>query len=220
MDGLLPLSIGWYGKLPSRGDFVGRGLPRPWLRTWDGWLQRALAAAAQQLGAATLRERLQAMPPWQCLVLPQRAGDAAWCGILVSSSDRVGRVFPLLLAEAYELQGLGTVDLGVLRARGSEVLRWLTGAGTVLSPKDLEAGSAAWAATPLECPAPDDTRPGTDIDQLRLGWPAAASFWWRSGPAGEPLQPRAEAWPPAEALMLHLLGEAQAPGSAADDAAS
>lgn len=222
MDGLLPLSTGWYGKLPSRGDFVGRGLPRPWLRTWDAWLQRALAAGAQQPGAATLRERLQAMPPWQCLVLPQRSGDAAWCGIVVSSSDRVGRVFPLLLAEAYELQALGAVDVNVLRARGISMLQWLSGSRQMHSPKDLEAATAAWASTALECPAADDTRPGTDIDHLRSDWPAAGSFWWRVGPATEPWKPHAETWPPAEDLLLHLLDgpPAQAPVLTTDDTAS
>ena len=44
----------WYGKLPSRGDFVSRGVPRSWSRPWDEWLQRSLALAAQRLGASRL----------------------------------------------------------------------------------------------------------------------------------------------------------------------
>jgi type VI secretion system protein ImpM len=50
----------WYGKLPARGDFVGKGLPPRWRSDWDGWLQRGLALAATTLDGATLRlvERL------------------------------------------------------------------------------------------------------------------------------------------------------------------
>ena len=74
----LPLAVGWYGKLPSRGDFVGRGLPKAWLRTWDDWLQRSLADASQRWGAA-MREHLLDMPPWQGVVLPGQPGAPAWC---------------------------------------------------------------------------------------------------------------------------------------------
>jgi type VI secretion system protein ImpM len=213
LPALKPLATGWYGKLPSRGDFVGRGLPRALLRAWDGWLQRALAAAQQELGAAPLRERLAAMPPWQGLVLPQRPGDPVWSGVVVGSTDRVGRAFPLLLAEAFEPAGLGTVDLIALRARGDAMARWLAQARAGLAQKDLDAALAGWAAKPLACPAPDDTRPGCDVSQLRLSHPGASSFWW---PAAAPVvaadfDARTAAWPPAEALMLEWLA-ASRPG--------
>ena len=49
---LVPQALAWYGKLPSRGDFVSRGLPRSWSRSWDEWLQRGLALAAPVVRAA------------------------------------------------------------------------------------------------------------------------------------------------------------------------
>ena len=55
MGDVLTRAIGWYGKLPWVGDFVGHGLP--WQRTWDNWLQRSLPAAEVQWGHAALRQR-------------------------------------------------------------------------------------------------------------------------------------------------------------------
>jgi type VI secretion system protein ImpM len=216
MSALLPQSSGWYGKLPARGDFVGRGLPRGWVRTWDAWLQRSMLAASQQLGAAALRERLSLMAPWQCLVLPQRAGDLAWCGVLVASADRVGRVFPLLWAESFESVALGSVDLGGLSARARGLVEWLEQAKAQLTPRELEAGAAPWANAALACPEPDDTRPGTDVDGLRSSTPGAASFWWPVGASAAALAARCEPWPPTDALLLHLLG--MAPAGAAPSA--
>ena len=86
----------WYGKLPARGDFIGRGLPPRWRSDWDGWLQQGLALAPTRLDGA-LRERLRAFAPWRYLAWP--APGEAWCGIVVPSHDRVGRAFPLTLAE-------------------------------------------------------------------------------------------------------------------------
>src|SRR5947207_3288877 len=39
-------AVGFCGKLPARGDFVGSGLPRRFAEAWHDWLQAVLAAAA------------------------------------------------------------------------------------------------------------------------------------------------------------------------------
>jgi len=44
-----PVSAGFFGKLPSRGDFVSRYLPKSFLEPWDNWLQTAIAQSRQQL---------------------------------------------------------------------------------------------------------------------------------------------------------------------------
>ena len=66
-----PRRVSWYGKLPARGDFVGRGLPPRWRSDWDGWLQRGLALAATTLDGAALRERLRRL---RAVALPGAAG--------------------------------------------------------------------------------------------------------------------------------------------------
>lgn len=203
---LHPLSFGWYGKLPARGDFVGRGLPRAWLRAWDAWLQRAIAQAAGELGEATLRDALAALPACQCLVLPQRTGDPVWCGVLVGSTDRVGRVFPLLVTESFEWPALGAVDVGELRQRGRAIATWL-GTAQQLEPRQLEVGAATFAAMALRCPGAEDTRPGIDVQGLRMNHPQAGSFWW---PDPASVEPEAQPWPPADAWLRSLLGRGDA----------
>lgn len=202
---MLPLSIGWYGKLPSRGDFVGSGLPRGWLRTWDEWLQRALAHAAGELGSAELRERLAAMPSWHGLVRAAQPHEPAWCGVVVASADRVGRAFPLLVAEACDAALLDLAPLADLQARAQRVSAWVDGTRAGSTPKEFDAALAALAAMPWPT-APDAPTPPENVAALRARVPAAASFWWRLDPAGDLSAPLAEAWPPREALLLDWLG--------------
>jgi type VI secretion system protein ImpM len=209
---LRPLAFGWYGKLPARGDFVGRGLPRAWVRQWDAWLQRATTEAAAALGAAVLRRRLAALAPCQCLVLPQRSGDPAWCGALVGSTDRVGRVFPLLVAESFAWPALGAVDLGELRRRSCALADWL-GTARQLDPKELEAGAAPFAEAPLRRPGPDDTRPGMDVHGLCMSQPEAGSFWWQGAASNEP---QAQPWPPSDSWLRQLVGRDDAPRHGSD----
>jgi type VI secretion system protein ImpM len=208
---LLPQGIGWYGKLPSRGDFVGRGLPRVWQRTWDEWLQRSLAQAAQQLGAATLRARLRAMPHWQCMVLPTARGQPVWCGIVGPSQDRVGRTFPLLLVEAYEEASLDPAGLAQLQARALSLSDWLYESSS-LTAREFESGVTQLGTLPWRCEAPRRARVDDTVAGLRSSWPAGASFWWCTEPLTDVHDPLAEAWPPREALILDLLGPAHAVG--------
>ena len=43
--------VGFYGKLPSHGDFVGRRMPETLLQSWDAWMQASLARSRE--GAAS-----------------------------------------------------------------------------------------------------------------------------------------------------------------------
>src|SRR3954453_18054210 len=43
------LQVGFFGKLPVRGDFVRAGLPHAFVAPWDAWLQRVLPAALTAL---------------------------------------------------------------------------------------------------------------------------------------------------------------------------
>jgi type VI secretion system protein ImpM len=38
---------GWFGKLPSLGDFASRRLPDAFVSRWDRWLQGGLARARE-----------------------------------------------------------------------------------------------------------------------------------------------------------------------------
>jgi len=174
--------VSWYGKLPARGDFVGRGLPPRWRSDWDGWLQRGLALAATMVDGAALRERLCAFAPWRYLALP--APGEIWCGIIAASHDRVGRAFPLTLAE--RLAAPASPDQSAAR------LASLLGAAAE-GPEALEAAIAA-----LPPPSEQEFKPAE-------AWPPQpASLWWPLAAAHDVI-PRAAAWPPEPALLLELL---------------
>ena len=91
---------GWHGKLPSLGDFASRRLDAGFIEPWDGWLAAGLLALRQARPEGWLADYL-ASPSWRFLlmpgVLPDAAGQQAWCGVLMPSVDRVGRYFPLTL---------------------------------------------------------------------------------------------------------------------------
>jgi len=177
-----PARVAWYGKLPARGDFVGRGLPRRWRCDWDDWLQRGLALAATRLEGAVLRERLLAFAPWRYLALP--APGEIWCGIMVASHDRVERAFPLTLAERLA----GPASPGESAAR----LASLLGAAAE-GPEALEEAIAALPP-----------RAGQEF-QPAEAWPTQpASLWWPLDAAHDVI-PRIATWPPEPALLLELL---------------
>lgn len=90
---------GFYGKLPSEGDFVTRRLPWEFTSAWDDWLQQGLQASREALGAAWLQHYLSA-PIWRFHLAPGVCGPSGWRGLFFSSVDRVGRYFPLTLAFA------------------------------------------------------------------------------------------------------------------------
>jgi type VI secretion system protein ImpM len=200
--------IGWYGKLPSRGDFVGRGLPRVWQDTWEHWLQRSLAGAAKRLGAAPLRECLAAMRPWQAVVLAPHAGEPAWWGVVVASADRVGRVFPLLVVQPCDAAVLEHVALADLEARGRRLVERLDVLRPTASPKELEAGLASVASAPWPLAAVAPQAPDDALAAWRASRPEALSFWWRVGSVHTTPAPRAEGWPPRDELILDWLDRA------------
>ncbi|MET0382001.1 MAG: type VI secretion system-associated protein TagF, partial [Burkholderiaceae bacterium] len=88
---------GFYGKLPSEGDFVSRRLPWEFTTVWDEWLQQGMAASRQTLGGRWLDLYLSA-PVWRFQLAPGVCGPLGWRGLFFASVDRVGRYFPLTIA--------------------------------------------------------------------------------------------------------------------------
>lgn len=88
---------GVYGKLPSYGDFMRRGLPQSFVVPWDVWLQTVVGAARETLGDE-FAALWDAAPGWRFRLPPGVCGDDAVAGVLLTSQDSVGRRFPLTLA--------------------------------------------------------------------------------------------------------------------------
>ncbi len=91
------VSIGFHGKLPGLGDFVQRRLPPTFVEPWDRAFRAALDGVARRVGDGW-RERCLEAPAWRFALAPCACGPLAWIGAMVASTDRVGRVFPLVVA--------------------------------------------------------------------------------------------------------------------------
>ena len=88
---------GFYGKLPTHGDFLSRNLPRTFIDPWDHWLQTAISASHEQLGEQWL-DYFMVAPVWKFILSDGNCGEHAWVGVIIPSVDRVGRYFPLTIA--------------------------------------------------------------------------------------------------------------------------
>ncbi len=91
-------SMGFFGKLPSHGDFVSRHLPRSFTDPWDSWLQSVISNSREQLAEGWLDIYLTS-PIWRFALSSGLCGETPWTGVVMPSVDRVGRYFPLTLAK-------------------------------------------------------------------------------------------------------------------------
>lgn len=88
---------GFFGKLRTHGDFVGRRLPPPLRDCLDRWLQEGLVRSRLELGQDWLPV-WSTSPLWRFVVGEGVCGGHAWAGVMMPSADKAGRCFPLLLA--------------------------------------------------------------------------------------------------------------------------
>jgi type VI secretion system protein ImpM len=98
--------LGWYGKLPSSGDFVGRGLSRETTQRLDEWFQSGLVQFRHR--SPDWQYFFANSTPWACVLPAGLVTSQAVKGYLCASADRVGRLFPLMV-----LRELGDVESAV-----------------------------------------------------------------------------------------------------------
>ena len=93
---------GWYGKLPTLGDFASRRLDDTFMECWDAWLAEGIAQLQGDSAADWPKGYLES-PSWRFILMPGAlqgaAGKTAWAGVLMPSVDRVGRYFPFTIAQ-------------------------------------------------------------------------------------------------------------------------
>lgn len=168
--------LGWFGKIPSLGDFAGRGLPPSFVSAWDAWLSVELPAARSAWADAWVAT-YRAAPILCFSVSAGLLDEHAWHGLLLPSVDRVGREFPLTFAQSRAAQAavprqpswwnaLAAVGRRVLaRECGADELSAALGSVPVCTPPaapaGAERGSEWW---PLE-----DAGPETRFDGLPHG---------------------------------------------------
>ena len=90
-------AAGFFGKLPSAGDFVQRRLPASFVDVWDHHFEHAVAESRSALNGAW-HEAYHASPRWRFLLAPRVCGESAWMGVMGPGTDRVGRCFPMVIA--------------------------------------------------------------------------------------------------------------------------
>jgi type VI secretion system protein ImpM len=71
--------MGFFGKLPARGDFLRVGLPRSFTDPLDDWLRRALAASRALFGERWA-EVWEAAPIWRFALPPGACGPSPVTG--------------------------------------------------------------------------------------------------------------------------------------------
>lgn len=162
-------AIGFFGKIPARGDFVRAGLPRAFIEPWDRWMQRMVAASRSTLGEAWLPAWLQAAV-WRFTLSPGICGPGAVIGLWMPSVDCVGRYFPLTLAAV----GRDADTRGLLR-EGGGFLAAAEDAGRDALEKDLAPDdlAARLAAATMVPPG------GAGADPCLC--PTDGGLWWTEG---------------------------------------
>ncbi len=100
-----------FGKLPTHGDFVSRGLSAEERDVWDVALSASLQHAKEEKGDAFATLYASA-PPWRFL----REEGASWlAGSIVPSMDSAGRLFPLVTGRS-----VGSVEEGAVATNHCE----------------------------------------------------------------------------------------------------
>jgi len=193
---------GYHGKLPAKGDFVTRRLPRGFLDPWDSWLQDAIGGSRARMGEAWLDAYLTS-PIWRFALSAGLCGEAAAAGVVMPSVDRVGRYFPLTIA-ALLAPGADLLSVPVAAAgwfdKSEELVR--SALGDVFDFDGFDAQVAALGPLTAGEPGPAATVIAESGSGLRVAIPSAdavdqayrqlvvrslsafyphGSLWWTSG---------------------------------------
>ncbi len=156
---------GWYGKLPTLGDFASRRLEADFIEPWDLWLGDAMQMHRQSLGDAWVEAYLDS-PPWRFLlspgVLPGVDPVRVFAGVLLPSVDRVGRYFPLTIAASL-------VRVPSVAAEFEALLDWMHR----LEDTALDALQGDWSIDDLEralvdLSPPTDEAASSAVDRLAV----------------------------------------------------
>ncbi len=94
-------TTGYCGKLPQRGDFVSGRIPTTFMNTWDDWAQQ-LVTVSNQIKLTTGKNSWFNLPVYRFYLSTGIAGESAWVGLMLPSSDSVGREYPFCLARDIE----------------------------------------------------------------------------------------------------------------------
>jgi type VI secretion system protein ImpM len=200
------MPCGLYGKLPVKRDFIALHAPREFLNVWEPWIQSAVSASRESLGAEWQSAYLTA-PIWRFWLGAELCGSTV-TGAVMPSLDGLGRYFPLtVFACADDRAAIAPPDMNAhddWYVAAEEFLldtlgRDISFETIVASLEGLEPPGHAFAAsTPAETAplsngfvAKVNGRPLPELfSAMRVADPrsyGAATYWWTAG--GEGYQP-------------------------------
>ena len=168
------LVAGWYGKMPSLGDFASRRLPGEFIEAWDDWLQRSLTASRASLGEGWMETYLTS-PIWRFALMPSVCGASGWVGVMMPSVDKVGRYFPLTL-------GVPIDPRGEIPGSSPAAQVWYA----ELERIALRTLDAAFGVEDLEQELAEHPYPQAELGELRDSMPLTALIHWWAVPEKSP----------------------------------
>jgi type VI secretion system protein ImpM len=191
-------TVGVYGKIPEKGDFILRNVSRDFVGGWDDWLGSSIIFGKETLGDQWLEAYLTS-PVWRFVLSAGVFGPAGWAGVFIPSIDRVRRQFPLAIvaqlawpaqrsvAEVYddcavffeEAESAALIGL----AERLDLDRYFGVVDRVLAPELRKSSSLGGAEGGLEQPSPSES-PG---EVAILGRGDIKGFALPSEPSSVPL---------------------------------
>jgi len=189
MNGQGGVRVGAYGKLPTRGDFLRRGLSPETITCFDAWLQQRLFERPPDWRTGA--------QPWRFLASPGVFGLFGLVGVMAPSCDKIGRQFPFLIGIEFSMTA---------EARFVLDQTWLTEAERVIDQLSLveETGpSLDQALSTLTAIGDCDEPSQIDLE--------GCSYWWRgpnfegrvqarSAPDADLFACMMEVWEPTRAI--------------------
>lgn len=187
---------GFFGKLPSHGDILCRGLPDDTAGRLQSWLGEGLAPMGD-LADAERRSRMTLAPAWRFAASADLIAPEAVAGVMVASRDKAGETYPCLaLATLGQAEAASAATCG----RWSEHVEMLVRTAVL---QGLDPDHLAEALQELGRPAPEgEPRPfevhgindgvrvdveatptlaGNMVEAARRAAPTdgPVSLWWR-----------------------------------------
>ena len=104
-DQTVNVSLGYCGKVPSKGDFIQSDFDYDFLNIWNEWQQAVIAVSKEQLEQSWLDCYLTS-PIWHFSLSPGVCGGSAVLGTLIPSVDRVNRYFPFTIVAKHNLTAI------------------------------------------------------------------------------------------------------------------
>jgi type VI secretion system protein ImpM len=161
-------TVGFFGKLPSHGDFLQRRVGSAFHDLWDDWMQRCIVESQQELAGRWLDCYLTS-PMWRFYLCDGVAGSSSYAGVLLPSVDRVGRYFPLTVVVELP-SGIAAADFAQAAVVWFEEIEQLCADALQNPDFDLGTFDAALVAS-------GEKLSGVDQLPAALAFPGNSSQW-------------------------------------------